>query len=544
MVLRVLFSDDFHLNRRNFSSLYKYLERRGAQLEFLNTEGEMWNRYGDYSGVKPVTAYQQEAEYIIGKGPAYLVRHERLVCGASVPFFPLVVPEILSFANVNIEEVWRYPLPEDRLNLAEILFAVAPECVRDNVAAALFWADRYTHRFKHFNFDMAVVFSGSQIYQRLLIEILKTKKPRVFVTESFQTGSEFYWEERYSPISNNCEIRYRNVYNRITLPEDYLLRQNEIIKALNKIRNAKNKNVTQPGECLNLSFGEKKKTLLLSCQVQNDFSIIDSPNRFKNPYAFYEALIRTILLSSDYCVVVKTHPFESNKISIRRPFIYNALSEYIAGLTKNLRSRVTLVESVNLHQLVREVDGFITLNSQSAFEACFYGGLKPVVFGRPFYGGYGFTNDYEQLTDFRDDLEKDRIAWTLDCREFNSFVEFVTKLLQYQLASVHDSGISVIATRVERRERVVPSAAAVGRRRPVADGDMKTGPQLSAKRPSINATPGRRRRLLRKLRSKPDLFFSDAKAPYVRILRYAFTDHRFGRLNRRILECLIPERFG
>lgn len=447
MSFHILLSDDAHLHQRNFASLFEFLNTtQTIKYSILHNGSALWNRYGEYAGVKEIESI---AEQLRPLNEQQLRELNCKIGAASVNAFEIARAEILSFV-INQEKGWyRSPVPNKDDFIFSKLYSQNNALLRLNIAAVMHWCNIYGDELsKYPGAKVVIVFSGSQIYQRLLLEYCRSAFARAIVVETFQTGDDFYFEERYTPITVGSDIRYPTVYNSLKLPSDAAERQNERNKALNKILNGRNKNVTQPDDAVLPRFNNGAPCILISAQVQNDFSILESRLDDINALSNYRELIDELLSKTNFNVVVKTHPWERRKTRLGRPFIYEELTAYFERRPIEERNRIHICENENIRKLLNRSDAFVTLTSQSAFEACLYSGLRPYTMGLPFYSGKGFTNDYQNARDLVASLREDSSKWRLNLCDYDAFLDFTARLLQAHLASVHQSGLPLIRDRI------------------------------------------------------------------------------------------------
>lgn len=442
MPKKILFSDDVHINTRNFKSLHEYIASQKMRIVFCEAGRNLWNRYGHYEDVEEIRDIVVRLRHM---------EREKLremtgdCCGTRVNLFKVCQAEILSRVLAEDERWFGQNIPRDEAYIFDKLFEQNHDVLTENMAAALRWCDLYSEFIDPKGYVFSVIFSGSQIYQKILMQILKLTRTRAFVVEAFQTGTEYYFEEKYSPIANNSDSRWPTVLNAARLPDDFSELHREYLKAMNKILMANNKNVVQPQEPLPediLTFLHSKQTVMLACQVQNDFSLIENRSLSEaNPLKIYEQLLRLLLERTSLNILVKTHPWERKKTNLRSSFTYEHLSTFIASLDRKAQSRIRLVEDININAALQQAHAFITLNSQSALEACFHGGMKPFTLGQPFYGGYGFTNDFSDDEALVEALASGSHAPVLDLESYEDFRNWYTRMLQRHLVCVHSSGV-------------------------------------------------------------------------------------------------------
>jgi len=454
MSFQILLSDDVHLHRKNFASLFEFIETTSnVECHVLQDGRALWNRYGDYAGVKEIESI---AELFRSLNERQLKEINCKLGAGSINAFDVARAEILSYVMAQDEGWYTEAIPNKNDFIFSKLFSENNTLLRLNIAAVVHWCNIYTKELLRYPLaKVVIVFSGSQIYQRLLLEYCRSVWARSIVVESFQTGNDFHFEERYTPLTAGSDIRYPTVFNGLKLPGEAIDRQNEYNKALNKIINGRNKNVSQPEDAVLPRFADDKSPcILISAQVQNDFSIIESKLCDINALSNYKRLIEEIIATTDFNIVVKTHPWERHKTHLKRPFIYEELAAFMREKPLDQQIRVHICEDANIKKLLNKCDAFVTLTSQSVLEACLYSGLRPFTMGFPFYYGKGFTNDYQDAGDLVASLRTNRSKWCLDLSAYEAFVDFVARLLQAHLPSVHKSGLSLIRERVLGRQFV------------------------------------------------------------------------------------------
>ncbi len=441
-MVKAIICDPLHINVRNFASIFGYTEKNKVELKNLSKGKRLWNRYGKYSHINEV---RNIVTSLKSKNKIELRNLAIICCGVEINLFESCFSEILTYVLPNEESWYEGRVSNNLEEIFEKLYSENNELLLQNLAAAMLWCRIYDEELIDINdYSFAVVFSGSQIYQKIFSKLIMAKRPKLFITESFMTGNEFYWEERYTPVSNQCDIRFDNVYHQLQLPSDLCELEAETVKAVNKFFSKNNLNVRQPEACERIEFACNNDVILIAAQVQNDFSIIESELENLNILDLYKGIIKQIIKYTDLNIVVKTHPYEKYKININRSFVSEELNKYVGEMPADDKERIVILEDSNLKQLLNQVDGFLTINSQASFEACFYEGFKPIVVGKPFYGGRGFCSEFASVDDLVRGLTRGGVRFRLDLEEYQKFLTFWTKLVQCKLCSVHPSGITKI----------------------------------------------------------------------------------------------------
>lgn len=436
----ILVPDDLHLNQRNFPSFHKFITKTGSSVKFVKDRKDWVALYGDYESK---ASDLNEKARVLSCLPADILFNYNV---KGVNLFKISRAEILS--KVAIEPSWYdESYPESIKDIFNKLLINNKRVLMLCLAAAWDWIDfwaKILHDEK--NFTHCCVFSGSLIYQRSLIELLRYTPTKVMVMESLFTGNDYYCEEKYGPIANNCEIRHKAVYDSLAFDISANEMDKERMKAINKIILAKNKNVTQPEFGEEINFPHAGKIVTILGQVVNDFSLLEYKSIGLSSIKFYKEFIST-LVQQGVNVVFKAHPWEEKKNNVRTSFTRDILLSYVDEFPDVEKERIKIVDHYPIDKLFSKSDFVVGLNSQSLIEAAF-NGLKPIQFGNAFFGGKGFTVDYS-LNNCKgcvEDLISGKFSGTLSMQEYKKFEEFLVRLFQNQLVSVHDSGVTKLSS--------------------------------------------------------------------------------------------------
>lgn len=439
--VKVLIADDFHINPRNFSSLYEKLGQKSVSytvgVPSKSVAGAMMKASGVYSEFADELrdAYRVIAD--MSCNDLFELRYK------NVPVSQMAADEALS-AVIHKPHWQDLELSKDPRLIFDRLWDNDRDVIRAACAACIFWTDYWTSLKELGGYDAVVVFSGSFIYGRTLLHLARYTKSRCFVIESFATGSDFFFEQRNSPIPNNSRIRqphYRSRYLPMRDNPDQWERNK--IRAFNKMRSMKNKNVQQPlAAGLPKKLAGKKVCLVLG-QVVNDFSIISGCGSVLNTIPTYKSVISELLENSDMMVVFKAHPWESKKKTIGYPLTERALNDWADTLPDQQRSRLLIVSDWNLQQLLQISSYVVTLCSQSGIEAAI-SGLKPVVIGGAFYDSAGFTSNFSSALEAANAIAEGKIEGLLSLDEYSRLEEFLCVLLQGHLCNIDASGVRKI----------------------------------------------------------------------------------------------------
>jgi len=443
--IKVLRADDFHINERNFTSLFGILKDKKVNVKIGVSRS---SSYADL--IKACGVYDQYLDQ--------LAAHIEIVSQLSkedlrewqyhsVDIATCALDEALS--AVVMQDHWQNePVSKDFDVLFDRLWDNNRETLLNCCAAAAFWVDYWRGMDGLNRFNAAVVFSGSYIYGRTLLQLLTYTQAKCFVLESFATGYDYFFEERYKPIANNSRINQPTFF-RSLLPaiEDQDRRNREVIRAFNKMRNMKNKNVIQPVPgALPASLRGKRISVILG-QVVNDFSLISGKGSILSSIPAYKELIGTLLDRDDSFVIFKAHPWEMKKQNLLTPYTEDALRSWADTLPAAKRARLMIVADWNLHQLLRVSTYAITLCSQSALEAAVEG-LKPVVVGGAFYDNGGFTSNFTSPRDAALAINSGSLRGTLSLDEFTAFETYLATLIQTHLVNTDNSGRNKLLQRL------------------------------------------------------------------------------------------------
>jgi hypothetical protein len=377
-----LLSDAIHINKRNFKSLFDFCAARN--IDFVSPEHKILpiDAFGDYSAYRNTINIHSNKFRIICPDDLFEYSYE----GISV--FNICISELLSFLVCKPGRLRDKSLPNNPRELFNLIYETEYDRLIDNMSAVCMWVDIWKQTLKSIpQLAYVGIFSGSLIYARVLLELMRYQTGRCFVLESFFTGTHFYCEERYTPISNHSDVKLKTVYRSIVKPydrQDHEVKRNHIRHI---IKNINNKNVTQPEAKGARLFNNDQPTLLILGQVINDFSLLESNQCGINSLESYKQIIYKILTETQWNIIFKAHPWERKKHNLRDAITLNELT-----LEFGKETRVALVEDHALYELFEESNGVICLNSQSGIEAAL-AGFKPIQLGDAFWGRNGFSHD-------------------------------------------------------------------------------------------------------------------------------------------------------
>lgn len=468
---KFLIADPVHIHPRNFGSLFEYFADKKATT-IVNEEFKPWmSAFGNYA------EFQKPLKENFAKLKKLEADELYDFSVMQINLFKVCRAEILSLA-ITSEDMRSTPLPESARELFSILFDKHKDTLLWNMAAAIHWIEFWSTMLKRHNPKFVLVFSGSLTYARSLLEAVRTHTARIFVLESFFTGNDNYVEEKFEPIANNSNLKHQAYYKSLEPSLTPTERDRERNKAINKVISSKNKNVNQPEETKTKLFNNEKKTILITGQVLNDFSVLEYKGVGLNSIAFYIELIEKLLARTDLNIIFKAHPWERKKKNIQSPLTLETLCEKFEtspNITTN-NNRLVFIEDFNIKSLFRQVDFVAGINSQALIEAAFEG-YQPIQFGNAFYGKKGFTSDYttENLDQFIDDMNGGVIPSQLGITEYRNYETFLLRTLQYSLVSAFPSGKAQLTTLFN-----VPSHVSILKGPPTAPPAKPTAPAKPA----------------------------------------------------------------
>lgn len=535
---KFLIADPVHIHSRNFGSLFDYLTEAKATV-IVNNEHQDWmGAFGDYTPFQEqLTEYFEQLQSLTD---AQLFSFST----SQINIFKVARAEILSLV-ITFEEFQGLPLPKDPQSLLNLLLENHKDIVLWNMAAAIYWVNFWAVRIKKHNPKFVLIFSGSLIYARTLLELSRTHTVRAFVLESFFTGNDNYIEEKYEPIANNSNLKHLAYFKSLEPKISAEERDRARNKAINKIISTKNKNVNQPNETKTKLFANIKPTILITGQVLNDFSVLEYKGVGLNSISFYISLIEKILANTELNIIFKSHPWERNKKNISKPLTLSALCKKFDATpdTATENGRLIFIEDFNIKSLFKQVDYVSGINSQALLEAAFEG-YQPIQFGDAFYGNKGFTSDYntDDIDIFIADIAAGKVPTHLGIDEFRNYETFIMRALQYSLVSAFPSGKSQLRTIFQLPAHVILLKPGAPVATPPPPANKTTAPKATPPAKATITTPEaheknitaaknedakaaateKSRKQWQKFRRTPKKFFSDSKNKRIRWIHIFF----------------------
>jgi len=502
--MRILVTDNIHINKKNFPSLFEAISSH----EVFTTKITLAqiSRYGCYEGDMKIQRLSREIKFTSPKVVAELSEHEiNLLSLCESEMLTLLItkenfnPKVLDWKQ---ESRIKYYLNE------------YPTELKLNLAAAKFWIRFWANEFENNPvMHASIVFSGSSTYQKAIIEFAKQTQCRNFVVEGTLSGRRFYFEEKYERIANNSDIKFNNVYQKClaTFSEKNIRRVHA--KAINIYRDLENKNVTQPPSEGSVFFDNNGNTALILCQVLNDYALIED---MIYSIDIYKALINH-LSQNGINVILKTHPWELQKSNLKTNFTYDTLRDFIDGLPLDQMKKVQIYSSRNIHDLFSASDFVVGINSQALLEAATFG-FKSIQLGNAFFGNKGFTHDFVRSEGWGrlDEIFSDKHNGRLTIDEYEKFLNFSAAFFEAQTINVTSTGAHRIRHLLTEYKPIPLINHSTAEAESLSDEKF-----LRAETNKIKSRKVHNKKIL-KLKRDPYRFFRDSNVPSLRPIRHLF----------------------
>lgn len=437
-MIKILFPDSLHFHEKGFKSLIDLTKEKNIEPIYIDENDEQKALYGNYSDNKALYLDQYDRISDLSADELFNKSHY----GASL--FSLAKAELLTYLMTK-ENWFNQSVSSANRDLFDKAFEENKEDLLLNLSSAIYWLDFWRKVIKeNKGVSFCIIFSGSLIYVKTLSLLLQNTSINVFVAEHFFTGSDYYFEEKYTHIANNSDVKFINCYKKLQdsyAENDPIEKSKDKIKAINKINLSKNRNVSQPkNEGVELRFNNTNDVVLILGQVINDFSVLETHLRNINTLETYKDLICRTIKETNYNIIFKSHPWEKSKANVKRSLTKEEIEKYvIRNFTDEEQGRIKIVEDYNIFKLFDISKHIVAICSQSLLEAAYYG-RKTHQIGQAFFGGKGFTYDHSGPRDFVKAIANGRARGKLNLDEYDSLMEFFTIVLQYHLVSVFQSG--------------------------------------------------------------------------------------------------------
>lgn len=507
--LKLFFPDSVHFHERNFKSLFGFITHNNIFCT-TNTEINSWvAAYGNYDDKQSELDYYLDILKNKDQEQIFNIKYNQhliwKIARAELLSYYLPIPAFNNETNQR-DDIANFKL---MLKLDEV---VTLNCF----AAAMYFIDYWTNKLKDIPVhNFACIFSGSQIYNRSLIEVLKHSQTEPVIFEHFFTGNEYYCEHRYSPIANDSDIKLSN--HSIADLSNNIENDRNRIKAINKVLTSNNRNVKKTGKTFEANFVDGAVITLVG-QVVNDFSIIETATNYLNSIAFYKEFISKTTARGNN-VIFKAHPWERHKNNLKKPFTLESLSTWVNNeLTHEQKQRIIFTESADIDCLFKQSDMIVGLCSQGLLEAAFEG-FKPIQFGNAFFAKQGFTHDFLSIDQFIEESNQKDFTGILSLSEYKAFESFMVTALQVELVSVHPSGISTLKNKLKPYPLISLIDTADLKDSPVIEKAKKVLPDNAAQMiPNKSSTTYRK---ILKLKKDPKSFLKDSKFKFFRAISKA-----------------------
>jgi hypothetical protein len=450
MIYKILFPDSLHFHSRNFKSLMSLLSLQNYDAVYISDQDDLKSRYGDYSDIELFFSDTVKILHQLDESDIFDYEY------AGIRIFPLIKAELLSYLMPQKGWIDSH-IESDERSIFRRAYSQNKKDLLLNISVGIFWLDFWKEKIREAkNIKACCIFSGSLTYVKTLSYLLQNTSVKVFVLEHFYTGNEYYFEEKYEHIANNSDIRFRNVFNKLNrdfYELDAPSRQSEEIKAINKLKLKKNKNVKQPKATGDRVFSNPHHTVLIIGQVINDFSILETSQKNINSLQSYLDLIEIIIKETRFNVIFKAHPWENQKTNIKKPLTKEKILDFASESFSKQQHRLVVLEDYNLDSLINQSKHVIGLCSQSLIEATMLG-KKTIQMGRAFFGGYGFTHDCSNVEQVISIICNDEHSGNLTTSEYKNFLLFATLLNQFHLVSVFDSGVPMLKRKLKENTSI------------------------------------------------------------------------------------------
>ncbi|MGL4562151.1 MAG: hypothetical protein ACRCV0_07710 [Brevinema sp.] len=485
--MRVLFSDNLHLNNKNFASLLSYLNQVGAVITHPNFNNDSICRFGDYSQWKEIVSMSNDMLHLSADD---LMN----VTFKGINLFDVSYAELMSKCSTKEHWINSSSYGLTKKELIEKLLVNDKDDLLLNIAAAKHWVNYWFSELASKTFDFIFIFSGSLIYASSLVEIMKGFQGRVFIFESFFTGRHYYCEEKYSHLPNNTDAKFKSQLYSRTAP-GALIDQTRLERGIKESLNTKNKNVSQPTPVRKKLFNNKKKSILIGGQVLNDFSLLKTGSTGIHSISTYKNLIEQLLDKTDLNVIFKAHPWENKKSNL----LTSKTKDFIHSHFSN-SPRVLIVEDYSIFDLFSEVDYVVVINSQLGIEAALQG-FKPIQIGNAFYGNYGFTHDINNVDSIVKQINNG-LNGLLSIDEYILLREYLMHMLVDYL--VPEDTIAGIA----KLKQIFNITQAKKQPTPVNSMNKTSSKETKIKKKNSDTSISKK---IKKLKENPKRFFSDSK---------------------------------
>ncbi|MAS88195.1 MAG: hypothetical protein CMH30_09530 [Micavibrio sp.] len=408
--MSILFIDNINFHSKNFPELFRTINMCNYTYRYhFSKYDKLKTAYGNYkSHARQLSKYKNK----INKQPlSYWLDND--IDGLNL--FSFAKAEVL--LRAISKKAWYDQCTDnnDTIVFQKLLKSDADLLV-DGLAAACLWLEYWEEFFKknHAKYKYLFIFSNSYIYTKTAALMADRFDITVYVMEHFFTGKDYYIEQTTQSIQSANPLS-------LPVPEDTKINE---IQVNRMFVDSQNRNVKKENMAYRSFFDNKSKTVLLVCQVSNDFSLIESHADSLGSIYFYKSAIKEILEKTTYNILIKTHPYEARKLALKDKITYNELTNYRINLPDHLVSRVEITDRYPFEAMLKQSDCVLSLCSQAGLEALWH--KKPVLIHKnAFYSSKGFTKEFSSVDDIVNILNtSERLA--LSDTENKAFYAFMT----------------------------------------------------------------------------------------------------------------------
>ncbi|MFD1217808.1 capsular biosynthesis protein [Microbulbifer celer] len=404
----ILISDPVHIHRKNFSSLFEYLDKCQIRYKEFSQSKNLRNvRIRDCIQREELAPYidslrdLDEDEMVDfecnGINVNNVVEYELLD--------ELIFDGLSSYKYLNVEDLIRFVYK----NHHSLLIT--------SYALAMYWIDLWMNLSSTDKYRYVIIFSGASISTRALTKCCELLPTEPLLVESFFTGAHYYLENRYSPLPNKSDVKFFREKADIVDAAKWKVSSGYLSNV-----SQRNKNVKQPSHAV--SQLNSCGYVLIACQVINDYSLLNSRYPKVASTDIYLTIIKDLLNKTDLDVFVKVHPWEKVKLSREVSLTEEVIQGFVRELSEKNRKRIKLIESENLSMLIEGCIAFVSICSQSALEAAFLG-KKPIVSSSAFFASKGFSYEFSQAEDVASYILDENYSAELSLNEYDKFINFM-----------------------------------------------------------------------------------------------------------------------
>jgi hypothetical protein len=247
-----------------------------------------------------------------------------------------------------------------------------------------------------------LIFQGYLLHDAILKQLALQRNIKIIAIERTMRTDRLVWES-ISGITvnrNQAALQYWKHQNNTSIEDA----EQSVEKYLSAIKSVK-KNKEHQSPTLQYEWQTPSKKILFLGQVYTDASMLYGLEGFKCPIELIGLLLEWVE-KNYHSLVIKLHPKEhtgKNPVTLEpyADITHRLISEQHSDLLKRLGKRVFIdnENTYDTYNLIEQSDLVTTANSQAGLEAAIMG--KSVAHDRQcFYGGLGFTYDYQDPLDF------------------------------------------------------------------------------------------------------------------------------------------------